>query len=269
MKTQRNEQSRKTARAVLAAAALGALCLLSGCASLKSFFAVNNDKGASGPIHNPFGEQYASGGNGDRAQNMILRTKKGDRSVEIEIPRDSQSSTDFTIPVAPAFRESGGGSRFPASSQYAGSSGGDPSQSEDGYVKTPPTMADHEITHSFPQGAPADEGERRSIEEGLGVMASDDSVPAGDSSYLGALDHVKSLYRQGRYEAGLLELDGLIRQYPTSPKLHLMRGTLLDRVGQGELALKSWNQALRLDPKNASLRKFIERKDPRRSLASP
>jgi len=130
-------------------------------------------------------------------------------------------------------------------------------------------MADHEITHSFPQGSPTDEGERRSIEEGLGVMASEDSVPAADQSYLGALDHVKLLYRQGRYEAGLLELDGLIRQYPTSPKLHLMRGTLLDRVGQSELALKSWNQALRLDPKNASLRKFIERKDQRRSLASP
>ena len=252
-----------------AAAALAALLLVlggNGCASLRSVFAVNNGAAASGPIHNPFGDQYAAGAAGDRSQNMILRTKKGDRSVEIELPRDSQATTDFTIPVAPAFRESGGGSRFPASIDGDNGTG----YGEDtAYQKSPPTMADHEITRSFPQGPPSQEGERRSIEEGLGVMASDDSVPNQDQSYLGALDNVKLLYRNGRYEAGLVELDSMIHQYPTSPKLHLMRGTLLERVGQGDLALKSWNQALRLDPKNASLRKFIERKEQARRLASP
>ena len=100
-------------------------------------------------------------------------------------------------------------------------------------------------------------------------MPSEDSVPASDESYLGALDQVKHLYHAGRFEAGLVEIDGLIRQYPTAPRLHQMRGTLLDRLGQSELALKSWNQALRLDPKNASLRKFIERREQKRSLASP
>lgn len=228
-----------------------------GCASVRSALAIDGNAGASAPIHNPFGEQYANGGGGDRSQNMILRTKKGDRAVEIELPRDAQTMTDFTIPVSPAFQDAA--QRDPAS-------GG----AEAPYVKLPPTMADHEITRGFPQGtAPAQEGERRAIEEGLGLMPTEDSIPNTDQSYLGALDHVKHLYRQGRYEAGLVEIDGLIRQYPTSPKLHLMRGTLLDRVGQSDLAVKSWNQALRLEPKNASLRRFVERREQKRSVASP
>jgi tetratricopeptide (TPR) repeat protein len=255
---------RKTRKTKAALTALLAALLSSvggaGCASLRNTLAINTNSGASAPIHNPFGDQYAKG-EGDRSQNLILRTKKGDRSVEIELPRDSQAMTDFTIPVSPAFRDSAQG-RDPASA--SGSGEGTP------YVKLPPTMADHEITRNFPQGASNDqEGERRSIEEGLGVMPTEDSVPSSDQSYLGALDNVKSLYRQGRYEAGLVEIDGLIRQYPTSPKLHLMRGTLLDRVGQLDLAIKSWNQALRLEPKNESLRKFIERRENKRSLASP
>jgi hypothetical protein len=249
---------RQTRRANGAVARAVVLLALSGCASMKSVFAVNPQSGVSGPIHNPFGDQYSAGGPGDRSQNVILRTKKGDRAVEIELPRDSQASTDFTIPVSPAFRDG------------AGRAGGAGESTEDSpYVKLPPTMADHEITRSFPQGQVAQDGERRQIEEGLGVMAGEDSVPVADQSYLGALDNIKLLYKKGRYEAGLVELDSLIKQYPTSPRLHVMRGTLLDRVGQGELALKSWNQALRLEPKNESLRRFIERREQKRSLASP
>lgn len=231
-----------------------------GCSSVRSALALNNDQNSasSAPIHNPFGEVNAQ--NADRSQNMILRTKKGDRAVEIELPSDSQQLTDFTIPVAPAFQDSkGAGSRSPASDSSDGSD----------YQKHPTTMADREITRSFPQGPADQEGERRQIEQGLGLMPSEDSVPAADESYLGALDHVKQLYRTGRYEAGLVEIDGLIRQYPTAPRVHQMRGTLLDRLGQSDLAIKSWKQALRLDPKNDSLRKFIERREQKRSLASP
>jgi tetratricopeptide (TPR) repeat protein len=236
------------------------MSLSTGCASMRSFLAVGNSNQASGPIHNPFGEVYP--GKGDTSQNLILRTKKGDRSVEIELPRSSQEMTDFTIPVSPAFRDQANGQdRAPASSEGS---------AEDTYKPKPPTLADREITRGFPQGAAQDEVRRREIEQGLGLMASEqDSTPEANSSYLGALDHLKQLYRASRYEAALGETDGLIRQYPTDPKLYQMRGTLLDRVGQTELALKSWNQALRFDPKNTSLKKFVERREQKRSIASP
>ena len=100
-------------------------------------------------------------------------------------------------------------------------------------------------------------------------MESEDSAPAADYSYLAALDHIKQLYKGARYEAALLEIDELVRAYPTDPKIYEMRGTLLDRLGRGDLAIKSWNQALRFDPGNQSLRRFIERKQQKRSLASP
>src|SRR4051812_9560923 len=112
MKT-KNRKLKQADRTIGAVALAAILCALSGCASMKSVFAVNPPSGATGPIHNPFGDQYGAGGPGDRSQNVILRTKKGDRAVEIELPRDSQSSTDFTIPISPAFRDgpskSGGG----------------------------------------------------------------------------------------------------------------------------------------------------------------
>jgi tetratricopeptide (TPR) repeat protein len=218
----------------------------SGCASVRSFLCLDNaSNGTSTPIHDPFGA-YAANPK-DRSENIILRTKKGDRSLEIELPRGSQQMTDFTIPMGPAFRN-------PASV-----AAGD----------TRPTLTDREITHAFPQAPGEQEGDRHSIEQGLGLMPSDDNAPEHDQSYLTALDRLKGLYRTGRYEAGLVENDNLIRQYPTDPRLHQMRGTLLDRIGQTDLAMKSWNQALRLNPKNTVLRKFIERREQNRSLASP
>jgi tetratricopeptide (TPR) repeat protein len=236
---------------------------LTGCASMRSFFALNNASQApSAPIHNPFGDNYA--GKNDSSQNLILRTKKGDRSVEIELPKSSQEMTDFTIPISPAFRDTGG--RSPAGDGGDGNSG---NSYDDSYKTKPPTMADREITRSFPQGNAKDDGQRRDIEQGLGLMPAEDSTPQADSSYLAALDHVKSMYKVGRYEAALVENDGMIRSYPTDPKLYQMRGTLLDRLGQTDLALKSWNQSLRFDPKNSPLRKFVERREQKRSLASP
>lgn len=58
----------------------------------------------------------------------------------------------------------------------------------------------------------------------------------------------------------------MIKIFPTDAKLYEMRGTLLDRLERKELALRSWNQALRFDPSNQRLRKFLERKQLGKSL---
>jgi tetratricopeptide (TPR) repeat protein len=236
-----------------------AAALLSGCASMRNFFAVSNPDQPSGPIHNPFGDFYA--GKNDPSQNVVLRTKKGDRSVEVELPAGTAQMTDLTIPVSPAFRD---GARGPASG--SGTAGG---YDDAPYTPKTPTIADREITRAFPQASNENEATRREVEQGLGLMPSEDSTPEATESYLGALDHVKGMYKQGRYEAALVEMDALIRQYPTAPKLHQMRGTLLDRVGQPALALKSWKQALQFEPNNEALKRFVERREQKRSLASP
>ena len=257
-------------------AALLLVSLAGSCASMKSCFGANTNEDLRKPIHNPFGDYYTSP-RSDPNQMITLRTKKGDRSIEVELPGRAAEMSDFEIPVAPAFREPGGAKTRNIASISGGegvsTDNGDSAQqgaalTDDRYMEKAISPADREILNSLPTARPQDEAKRRDIEQGLGLMPSDDQEPpAGAKSYLAALDHIKQLYRSGRYEAGLLETDDTIRLYPTDPKLHSMRGTLLDRLGKEDLALKSWNQAVRFDPSNQNLRRFVERKQQKRSVA--
>ncbi len=227
------------------------LPVFSGCASMQSMLGLNESNTVK-PIANPFSD-YHAGAKGDPAQAMVLRTKKGDRSVELEIPGDTQLLSDFVLPISPAFKDS---NRASASQMSGGVDGVDES-----YKNRTPSYSDHEITHNFPQGLPEDDGKRREIEQGLSLAPSEDATPSeGAFSYLAALDHIKQLYKASRYEAALLETDEMLKKYQTDAKLYEMRGTLLERMGKRNLALKSWNQALRFNPKDESLRRFVERK---------
>ena len=228
----------------------------SGCSTLKSWFAVNNANSKShAPIHNPFDTYYAGM---DKKDIITLRTKKGDRSVEVELPASGPEISEFMIPVSPAFRDG----RSPASV-------GDAGMGDERYRERSPGVTDREIISQMPQASPDNDGKRREVETGLGVMHSEDVSSSDDKSYLAQLDHVKQLFKYSRYEAALLELDDMLRSYPTDPRLYEMRGTLLERTGRMDLAVKSWNQALRLDPQNHPLRKYVERKQQKRSVASP
>ncbi|HAR43923.1 MAG TPA: hypothetical protein DCS07_15025 [Bdellovibrionales bacterium] len=239
---------------ILALATTG-MVMMSGCASM---LAVNSDSRNSQPINNPFGDLY-SNGRTEAPDPIILRTKKGDRSVEVELSRHQQEMTDFVIPISPAFRDTEGG-RNPASTSNG--------SVDETYKDQAPGLSDREIMATLPQGPAEDEATRREIESGLGLMPAEDSVPTRDKSYLASMDRIKQLYRSGRYEAALMDADSMIRQFQTDPKLYQMRGTLLDRLGKKDLALKAWNQALRFDPNNVGLRRFIERHQTR-GLASP
>ncbi len=252
--TSGRNQGLNTLVPMLALLALGA----SGCSSMKNLMAIDPPAARNQPIGNPFGNYYNNGSGGK--ENIILRTKKGDRSVEVELPGSTAEMTDFTLPLSPSFRED--------NRRY--SAGADGGSIDERYHDRQPGITDREIAQTFPQGKPEDEGNRRDVESGLGLVQAEDPTPQSDKSYLASLDHVKQLYKATRYEAALLELDELVRQYPTDPKIYEMRGTLLDRLGKTELAVRSWTQALRFNPANASLRRFIERRSaPSRGLASP
>ncbi len=234
--------------------------LLSGCASAKHLLGINDHERAH-PIANPFYSYRGSAS--DPAQNMILRTKKGDRSVELEIPGNSAHLSDFVLPVSPAFRDT---DRSPASNSI----GDDAIQIDESYKSRPPTLSDREITHSFSQGSPEIDAKRQNIEKSLNLAPNEDNnVSERSTSYLASVDHIKQLYKTARYEAALLETDEMIREYQTDAKLYEMRGTLLDRMGKRELALKAWNQALRFDSKNESLKKFIDRLQQRSTAGTP
>jgi Flp pilus assembly protein TadD len=192
---------------------------------------------------------------------MIFRSKNGNRAVEVELSRANQGVTDFVLP-APAGT---GSSRGPASVASDASASG---AEDNTYATLAPTATDRELTRKFSQTPFEDEQKRSDIEKGLGLVQADEMTPERQKSYLASMDHIKQLYRLGRYEAGLIEVDAMIRDFPTDPKLHEMKGTLLDRLGRRDLALKSWGQALRFNPNDQTLRRYIERKGGRVPAAS-
>ncbi|MEO5971292.1 MAG: hypothetical protein ABIQ95_15305 [Bdellovibrionia bacterium] len=221
------------------------------CASLSSALAINS-KPPSTRIASPF-SNYRPGS--ETAQNMILRTKQGDRTLELEIPNDAGKLGEFALPLSPTFR---GGERGPASAKNHSSDA--TGMVDDSYKNRAPSLSDRELLHTRSQGLPADEQKRHEIEESLSLIASEDSTPEASSSYLGGIDHIKQLYRLNRFEVALVETDEMIKQYPTDAPLYKMRGTLMDRLGKRELAQQAWNQSLRFNPKDADLRRFIDRK---------
>lgn len=225
--------------------ALFAVVVIGGCAGKSG----QSDRVR--PIDNPFSESGWTSGE-SASKSITLRTKRGDESVEVEIP--NQYDSDLTVPM--------GGDRAPASESGL-KAGVDYS-----YSALKPTMADHEIATTFNStGNFEDEKRKREIEQSLGLQESDE-LPKLDESYLGRLDVVKQLFKSKRYEASLIEIDKLIHQYPTDSKLFEMRGTVLDRLGYRDLALRSWKQSLEFKPDQIALKKLVDKRETQRNVAS-
>lgn len=244
----------------------------SGCSSMRSVLALDGPGSERpAPIHNPFGKYYS--GTQDHSENIVLRTKKGDRSIEVELPGKQGDMTDFVIPVNPAFAATKEGTRSYGRAPASVSSDSGNTDYTDGadynaYKDRKPSWTDREIVANMPKNLVEDDGKRREIEQGLGLVpAGDELADNQNSSYLASLDNVKHLYKGARYEAALLEIDEMLKVYQTDSKLYEMRGTLLDRLGKTDLAVKSWNQALRFDPANKSLKRFVERRQMNRKVA--
>jgi hypothetical protein len=222
------------------------LAAIPACSTMSTVFATNEKK-TDGPISNPF-EGYAAPNATENG--TVFRTRKGDRSFEVAFPDQDSKLDEVALPTTTAAQPE------------------DSIPYDDPYRNRKPVIADREIADSFPKTGGEFENERTDIEQTLGVMPSADATPHADKSYLAGLDRIKRLYRDGRYEASLLEVEDLLVDFPTAPRLYMMRGTLLDRLGRSELAIRSWQQALRLEPTNASLKKYLDRKRATRGLAS-
>ena len=203
----------------------------------------------SKPIDNPFAESKwkDSEDNG----NITLRTRRGDESVEVELPN---KYGDLQVPMNP---------KFASEHEHNNVNGVDYS-----YANQKPTMADHEIASTFgTTGNIQDEKRKREIELSLGLQESDE-LPNMDQSYLAKVDVAKQLFRNNRHEAALIEIDKMIKDYPTNAKLYEMRGTILDRMGYKDLAVRSWKQSLEFKPNQLALKKMVDRRELQRGVAS-
>lgn len=233
---------------------LSGIALLIGIQGCATSGARGNATTASGEplyIENPFAQFGAVATDSSKA--ITFRSKKGDKQMEIEIPQDP--TAEFQLPMNPKLAE-------------AAPEGTGPAGMDDRYLRRKPGIADREIASTFTDHEdPVAGARRREIETGLGLQPSDD-LPVVDESYLAKVDFIKQLFHGGRHEAALMEIDTLIKQYPTNARLYEMRGTVLDRIGYPDLALRSWKQALEFEPGKVALRKVVERREAQRNVAS-
>ena len=223
----------------MAGATTIALAVLASCASPADFFGMRSEPDTLPPISNPFGK--------DATPNLgtKVRSRVGDKFTELELPRGEGVIESYSLP----------------GQNLDGSSVADEDE------KTAPTQSDYEILSKVKRTNIAEDADRRAIERELGVRTLDGETPTQRRSVLAQLDRIKQLYRTQRFESALVKIDALLIDVPTLPVLYQMRGTLLERLGHGDLALQSWKQALKLEPANVRLKKLIDRRERNRGLA--
>lgn len=225
------------------ASAVLLLILVGACASSK--------QDAMAPIDNPFKGFDRESENQTNA--IRFKTTHGDSSYEVAVPNSGDS--DLVVP----FTENGVKGKRAIASEGQGI--------DYQYRESKQTMADREIASTFNQGADSETNNKRAeIENDLGLEANESG--AMSESYLAKIDVVKQLFRAARFEAALIELDRLVQVYPNNAKLYEMRGTVLDRLGYSDLAIKSWRQALEFNPSRLGLKKLVEKREQQRNIAS-
>lgn len=224
------------------------LCLAAGACST---FGGGSSSEEVQPIANPF-KGYNREAE-EQANNLRFRTTHGDSSYEVNVPNAGDS--DLVVPFTENGAKSGRVQMAHAGIDYQ-------------YNQSKPTMADREIASTFTKSAGSEaEDKRNEIEQGLGLHPEEGGGTV-DQSYLAKIDIVKQLFKNARFEAALIELDRLVQQYPNNGRLYEMRGTVLDRLGYTDLAIKSWRQALEFNPNRLGLKKLVEKREQQRNIAS-
>src|SRR5690606_38780580 len=103
-----------------------------------------------------------------RNSGMVLRSSKGDRSVEVQLPGESDQVSELKMPMSPG--------------QFYGE---DPQFSPEGvdlrYSKSRSGMTDREIASTLPSGTPEGRATRAEIESALGLKQTDET-PEMDQS---------------------------------------------------------------------------------------
>lgn len=83
------------------------------------------------------------------------------------------------------------------------------------------------------------------------------SAPSRESYLLG-LEKARQLFKNKKYELALIKLKQLDEQYPNDVTIKSMIGTLWLQLNQPELAREVWEDALKINPKNASIRQALK-----------
>lgn len=196
-----------------------------------------------GNINYPFvGPSRPLAGPGQRKDDkLIVRSAVGNTEYQLEVP-SALDDMDIEIPIVPL-----GGSSF--------NSGGSGIGARTSGLNNP-SSADRELVGALPQIDQKYPSETGVLDKAFGTG------PAGgyrqSPSYVMGIAKVNEHYRRREYEYAMVELNNLLAFYPNSPKLQKMKGTVLVRTGNLELAERAWVHAQQLEPDDAGLNQGLK-----------
>lgn len=188
----------------------------------------------SGTISYPFGGTEKIGTE-DRSDSFVIQTAVGNTKYVVEIP-DGGQDYDIVVPLA-TLEEN-----VPETDRYE----------EHEAVAT-----DKELLSSIPTLENKRARSTALLDKAYGVGSK--SGPKQAPSYSLKLAKIKSLYKQKKFELGLIEINKMLAFYPTSAQLHKMKGSIYLKLQQLRLAERAWLKALELEPSNKILRTGIAR----------
>jgi hypothetical protein len=192
-----------------------------------------------GQISYPFADQTRPIGKDSSGERFIIRSVKGGAEYIVEIPHGADDY-DISIPMT----------SLPA---------------DEGKIKVQnPQLTDRELLSTMPGPSQDQERDRSMLEEAMGVGTPDG--PEQGPSYSLGLAKIMELYKKRDYEYALIEVNQLLSYYPNAARLYKMKGTILLKTGDLQLAEKAWLRAAELDPADRAIQKGIERLKKRQEL---
>jgi hypothetical protein len=193
----------------------------------------------TGSIAYPFIGETRSLGSTKRREPFVIRSATGSQEYTVEIPENS-SRYDIQIPLAEI---------TPAGSTTASDLSGRRAAN--------PANTDKELVSALPDIAKEKSSKTGMLDSAFGVAPPEG--PVQSPSYTLGIAKVNQHFKERNFELALVELNNLLAFYPNSPKLLKMKGTLLVKTGNRELAMRSWQRALDLAPNDLALRNSINR----------
>ena len=211
--------------------------IMSACASTTT----SETRASSGVISYPFVAETRPLGQTRTKQPFVIRSTVGTSEYSVEIP-DSAADYDIQIPLAD-IAPKGSGDLSPLSL------GSDKSVN--------PGTTDKELVAALPDLAKNKPGQTAMMDAAFGVGSPEG--PVQSPSYTLGIARVNQHFKNRNYELALVELNNVLAYYPNSPKLLKMKGTLLLKTGNHELAMRSWQRALDLAPQDLALQNSMNR----------
>ncbi len=192
-----------------------------------------------GQISYPFADQTRPIGRDASGERFVIRSVKGGAEYIVEIPHGAEDY-DISIPMT----------SMPV---------------DEGKIKVQnPQLTDRELLSTMPGPNQDQERDRSLLEDAMGVGTPDG--PEQGPSYSLGLAKIMELYKKRDYEYALIEVNQLLSYYPNAARLYKMKGTILLKTGDLQLAEKAWIRASELDPNDRAIQKGIERLRKRQEL---